>query len=90
MKRVFTIFLSADGLHQKCFTNVKALFNGIKETEYNPKTIALAGLDDMNYSYINLLRAVKLSQANNRVHMCTLYCDDIATISIQELTITSK
>lgn len=75
MKFIFIIRLSEDGVFQEAYTNIKAMFEGIKKTNYTPITIDQAGIDEVTYNYPNLVKAVRLAQQNNRSHIASIECE---------------
>jgi hypothetical protein len=91
--RVFTMYLSEDGLNGQCATNVRALHLLAVNSEYNPLTISYFDRDtathkSIGFSYENLFIALKASTGSSAFYaFCTLECESGTEIRIQELGI---
>jgi hypothetical protein len=89
--RVFAIYLSEDGLMSKAATNVKALFDLIEESGYEPENIFYIGENKKSvekpYSYNNLLKAMNREGFYGGA---SIYCKYNNNITVTELCLKSK
>jgi hypothetical protein len=89
--RVFAINLSEDGLMYEAATNVKALFDLIEKSGYEPETIFFIGEDknsiEKPYSYNNLLKAMN---REGFYGWASIYCKNDNSITVTELKLKSK
>lgn len=92
MKAVYSIYLSEDGLFPYVATNIKALFNLIEKTQYEPLTIqANRNLNQLEakYSYNNLVKCIRNAQKNDAIVVAYIKCKS-GTIILSELLVASK
>lgn len=81
--RIYSIYCSEDGLVKTVYTNKKALYNGIIETEYNCKTVGTHG-NTKQFSYVNLCKMLtEFSNGGKYLEQTTVYCEG-SEIHIQE------
>lgn len=89
--RVFSIYLSEDGLLNEAATNVKALFNTIESIGYEPIEIYYTDIDgkgvDAKYSYSSLLKAMNRDGFYGWAY---IKCANDSTIEVKELKLNSK
>ena len=93
--KIYTIRMSNDGLDINCFTNVKALYKGILDTQYvtenDNSNIGLYG-ESIKFNYPNLVKKLNASTKNGKYYART-YINDVdgnIIIEIQEMNIKSK
>ena len=93
--KIYTIRMSEDGLDINCFTNVKALYKGILDTQYIRENedfnIGLYG-ESIKFNYPNLVKKLNASSQNGKYYGRT-FVNDIngnVKIEIQEMNIKSK
>jgi hypothetical protein len=79
MKSIFTIYLSADGMHTKCATNMKALYKVI--TELDKYTVL--SIDGKELTYSRLVSVIRKAQNDNRFNVCRIQCENGNEILIQ-------
>ena len=94
MKKAYLIRMSEDGNDRYIYTNIKVLFNGIKETGYTINYISLCDenykLYDIKFNYANLVSELK----KGNVYRLSLHGEKFGqgygSISIEEVLIRTK
>jgi hypothetical protein len=90
--------MSHDGLAKEVYTNMKALYNGIIKTGYNPTTVTIMEISkegrtftDVAFNYKNLCKALKNSSRNGQVYEhAEIGCEGDSCINVEEHQIVSK
>lgn len=95
MKKVFLFRMSEDGNSLEVFTNIKALYNGIVESNYQCKTIDRWDWKENKYvqtsfNYNNLVASIRTAQSQNRMFLCSISCANGASIDVNELIVRTK
>ena len=91
--KIYTIRMSEDGLDINCFTNVKALYKGILDTQYvtenDSATIGYEG--KVKFSYPNLVKELNKNSQNKKYYSrAYINCENSNSLEIQEMNIKSK
>lgn len=90
--KIYTIYLSEDGLQTECYTNIKALYNGIMETGYiNGGEQVGFYTESVKFNYANLVKKLKESTQNNKYYANVQILEGTETkIYIKEMQIKTK
>lgn len=94
--KIYTIYLSEDGLHGSVYTNVKAIYNGISQLGYTPLVVTIMDRSnytytEVKYTYANLVKAIRSSSGDGKYYSrVTIDCEGGASIEIQEHEVVSK
>jgi hypothetical protein len=92
--KIYTIRMSEDGLDINCFTNIKALYNGILQTGYvtendNATLGYYGGL--IKFNYPNLVKELNKNSQNKKYYSrAYINCENNNSLEIQEMNINSK
>lgn len=91
MKAIYVIELSEDGLDINAYSNIKALYNGLTETNYKTETVDYLG-EIVKFSYANLVKMLRKSGQDGKYYE-KVYVGNksgYATITITQLPIKTK
>ncbi len=95
--RIYSLYLSEDGLHPRCFTNAKVLFGALNTVYENASEIQFYNrftekFEYIKFNYSNILKAIKLNSGiDNRYFIqFDVMCKDGARMQVKELQIITK
>jgi len=96
--KIYSIYMSEDGISRRVYTNVKALYNGILETGYTPIVVTMVDETsqiykyiDLKFTYANLCKVLRHSSNDGkRYETAGIGCDNGSYLTIKEHQIVSK
>ena len=100
--KIYSVYLSEDGLMSQVYTNIKALYNGILEHGYEAKTIMIRSREtnesahyggrftEVKFTYANLVKGLRESSDGGKLYeRLTIICKG-GDMRIYEHEIVSK
>jgi len=96
--KIYSIYMSEDGINRQVYTNVKALYNGLLKTGYTPIVVTMVEesspvniYTDLNFTYANLCKVLRhSSHEGKRYESAGIGCHNGSYLNVQEHQILSK
>lgn len=96
--KIYSIYMSHDGLAKEVYTNIKALYKGIMNTGYTPSVVTMIKtsesgytITDLKFNYKNLCKVLRTSSRGGKFYEnAGIGCEGDAYINVEEHQIVSR